>query len=254
MSDNNHNFHKFALNSILFKGRSDWYFCYLKSEKIGHVLAMLAENPSSNAQDRMHTLALSASDLPQAIVHFVAGEVDVQVILADIFALISAIRLAGTSNMIRKENIIVLVQEYEMLAEKFAAGMHLSPFATAEDFIVPSIGQEASAQSLLSNASSPLSLPNIMPHETKHAILAKDLKEQVGMQDKREKDASSGQHGRIEVILNLVRKSNGISIKGISAVVRDCSEKTIQRELAQLIQKGFVKKVGERRWSVYLPV
>jgi hypothetical protein len=33
-------FHEIALKSILFKGRTDIYFCYLKSEKIAHVLAL----------------------------------------------------------------------------------------------------------------------------------------------------------------------------------------------------------------------
>ena len=37
----------------------------------------------------------------------------------------------------------------------------------------------------------------------------------------------------------------------IAQTIRDCSEKTIQRELIALIQGGIVKKTGERRWSKY---
>ena len=33
-----------------------------------------------------------------------------------------------------------------------------------------------------------------------------------------------------------------------------CSEKTIQRELNILIERGLIRREGERRWSVYLPV
>jgi len=54
-------------------------------------------------------------------------------------------------------------------------------------------------------------------------------------------------------ILDLVRKRKSLSIKEIAAVIKDCSEKTIQRELAALISQGLVRKVGERRWSLYTP-
>jgi hypothetical protein len=34
-------------------------------------------------------------------------------------------------------------------------------------------------------------------------------------------------------------------------MIKDCSEKTIQRELIVLVSEKVVKKEGERRWSVY---
>lgn len=56
---------------------------------------------------------------------------------------------------------------------------------------------------------------------------------------------------RHTAILNLVKDKKSINVKDISAVVTDCSEKTIQRELIALINKGILKKEGERRWSTY---
>lgn len=41
------------------------------------------------------------------------------------------------------------------------------------------------------------------------------------------------------------------TIKDISEVITDISEKTIQRELNSLIEKGQVIRQGERRWSRY---
>jgi len=41
------------------------------------------------------------------------------------------------------------------------------------------------------------------------------------------------------------------TIKDISEVITDVSEKTIQRELNSLIEKGQVVREGERRWSKY---
>ncbi len=49
-----------------------------------------------------------------------------------------------------------------------------------------------------------------------------------------------------------VLKSKGPSyIKDISLVVRDVSEKTIQRELSALVSEGVVKRKGDRRWTTY---
>jgi len=42
-----------------------------------------------------------------------------------------------------------------------------------------------------------------------------------------------------------------LSVKDFTRVIKDCSEKTIQRELLDLVEKGIVKKEGERRWSRY---
>ena len=56
---------------------------------------------------------------------------------------------------------------------------------------------------------------------------------------------------RYEVIINLLKKTKEISVKDVSSIVSDCSEKTIQRELLSLVDKGVLKKEGERRWSKY---
>ena len=42
--------------------------------------------------------------------------------------------------------------------------------------------------------------------------------------------------------------------KDVSAVIKDYSSKTIQRELLNLIRQGLIRKEGERRWSVYTAI
>jgi hypothetical protein len=56
---------------------------------------------------------------------------------------------------------------------------------------------------------------------------------------------------RQQTILNVLKGQSGLTIKDFSRVIKDCSEKTIQRELLELVEKGVVKKEGERRWSRY---
>jgi len=52
-------------------------------------------------------------------------------------------------------------------------------------------------------------------------------------------------------IMSVIRDKERASIKDISTLIRDVSEKTIQRELTALITEGVVNKEGERRWSMY---
>ena len=40
-------------------------------------------------------------------------------------------------------------------------------------------------------------------------------------------------------------------IKDVSPLIGGFSEKTIQRELAAMVQAGILRKVGEKRWSRY---
>ena len=59
------------------------------------------------------------------------------------------------------------------------------------------------------------------------------------------------QKDRRATILGLVQRKDKITIKDVTNVIKDCSEKTVQRELLALVRQGVLKKEGERRWSTY---
>lgn len=59
------------------------------------------------------------------------------------------------------------------------------------------------------------------------------------------------QKDRRAVILGILQKKDSITVKDVSNVIRDCSEKTLQRELLALVTQGVLVKEGERRWSTY---
>lgn len=61
----------------------------------------------------------------------------------------------------------------------------------------------------------------------------------------------SEKSARKEIIVSLLAGQTEMSIKDISAHMSGCSEKTIQRELAALIEEKRIKRKGERRWSTY---
>jgi DNA-binding transcriptional ArsR family regulator len=56
---------------------------------------------------------------------------------------------------------------------------------------------------------------------------------------------------RAERIKTVLEAKPQATIKDISEIITDVSEKTIQRELNSLIEKGQVLREGERRWSRY---
>lgn len=56
---------------------------------------------------------------------------------------------------------------------------------------------------------------------------------------------------RAERIKTVLEAKPQATVKDIAEVITDVSEKTIQRELNSLIEKGQVVREGERRWSRY---
>lgn len=66
-----------------------------------------------------------------------------------------------------------------------------------------------------------------------------------------ESPVSIRKQSRKEAIISVLQKKGNVTIKDISEVISDCSEKTIQRELISLVKEGALKKSGERRWSTY---
>ena len=65
------------------------------------------------------------------------------------------------------------------------------------------------------------------------------------------KVGGSGNSSRQEAILAILRTKGSSYIKDISTLIREVSEKTIQRELQTLITKGVVEREGDRRWTTY---
>lgn len=65
------------------------------------------------------------------------------------------------------------------------------------------------------------------------------------------KSASSTLSDRELRILEKVKTSGPVTIKDISEMFTDVSEKTIQRELQKMYDAGHIKKEGERRWTKY---
>lgn len=56
---------------------------------------------------------------------------------------------------------------------------------------------------------------------------------------------------RRDRIMEIIKDKGEATIKDIAQSVTDCSEKTVQRELIELIKDNQIVREGERRWSKY---
>jgi hypothetical protein len=236
MSDNKKTFHEWALESILFKGHYDWYFCFLKAERIAHVLSLLAEKVVHSDRGWFEELVDRSARLAPTIVHFAAEEASIEAVLADTFSLISVVRLSGTRGYLAQDTAQYIAQEYELIAQKISSGNQLSPFVSPQDFSVPDF---------LSKPKAPEALSLGRIHTPPPIQKSQPKKETT--------EGAPVQTDRKAAILHFVLQKRAVSIKEICAVVPDCSEKTVQRELGSLIAAGLIIREGERRWSVYKP-
>jgi hypothetical protein len=60
--------------------------------------------------------------------------------------------------------------------------------------------------------------------------------------------------GRQKDILNIIKSGHMVTLAIIRTKVPDVSEKTLQRELATLIEMGLIRKEGNKRWTTYRSV
>lgn len=56
---------------------------------------------------------------------------------------------------------------------------------------------------------------------------------------------------RKQKILNFLKNNDKKTIKEVAAIFEGISEKSVQRDLAELVRSGYLETEGEKRWRVY---
>lgn len=87
------------------------------------------------------------------------------------------------------------------------------------------------------------SLNNNVLYNNTNQDIKKDSKNSVQNIPKKE--------DRFDKMMSIIKIKKDVSIKDISIEFTNCSEKTIQRDLNDLVEKGLIKKTGSKRWSRY---
>ncbi len=166
----------------------------------------------------------------------------VQSIFTSALETISLLNVAKISNLISEMNHSILVKEIDqvvsLLRDRLTESAQSAGLVLSEAFFkTPSMfasGFKSDVQgSVYNRTSANKGISN------KHRI--SDARSSV------EEKKSNRQEG----IIRILKGQSNLTIKDFSNTIKDCSEKTIQRELLEMVEKGVIKKEGERRWSRY---
>lgn len=163
-------------------------------------------------------------------------------VVAKTQSIISLLTIAYFSGYVSEMNKNILIKELEWFAHEVT---HRGHFLLSG--VVIEEGYFAAPESQVKNQSF-IGQVSQVPGQAKIA--------HQGQSQRRNKQLapraiSPRKNQRKQNVIDVLKKNGPINIKDIVAQVKDCSEKTIQRELASLIKDKLVKRNGERRWSIY---
>lgn len=170
--------------------------------------------------------------------------------LSTLFDIITLLNLASVSSIMSRTNSLILISEISTLLKyisessdtniKQIKSLVLSPdFFKVEDIYKGNSSSHYKSNTLANKNT----ISSIKDSILSNKNLYNKPEYQVSLKDKK--------NTRQEQILSLLKTQSGLTIKDFSKVIKDCSSKTIQRELIDLTKGGFIVKEGERRWSKY---
>jgi len=232
------------INDIQFQKllHNDNYYrqIFKKTEKIVSVIFYILNNTDSDKKSETHISNIAGK------AHFVhenalrtleikpasSREVLEQFAQA-LISLDSTLRVVSVSGVITQEVLAVLTNEIDTVLRGLRSYLQASGLTSSDFFdqlgVAPSQTRSTSRQTARLDSGRSEARPQAA----------------AGAQ------ASQGTVDRRERIRTILEAKGEATIKDISEIVTDCSEKTIQRELNAMIEDNIVKRQGERRWSKY---
>lgn len=230
-----------------FEKDEAFVFVYKKTEKLTTALYMIT-NLFSDSEPMKWALRKKVSDL----LSFTLTYKDVMLsqytnftrdMKTRILEIVSLLEVSSRSGLVSPMNFSILKQEFSQLTSVLdsAQTAHMEPShpTLQESFFDVSRGYPQGTVAHTNNSNDGWS-------ESSQGGMG-DIKDNKELKDTSEVKRTNRQ----TIILNMLKKKADLTIKDIAGVIRDCSEKTIQRELITLISQGTIKKTGERRWSKY---
>ncbi|MBY0110987.1 hypothetical protein K2Y00_03240 [Patescibacteria group bacterium] len=157
-----------------------------------------------------------------------------EVLAKELLALSSILSIARSAGILSPMNTDIIAREAKHLLEEVAG--YEDPHLALEETPRLENALRSSGKAKVVKKAAPVVVSSLVSN-----------KGQVKGQVK----AAASNGNRREAIISVLRSKGPSFIKDISTVVRDVSEKTIQRELQGLVLEGKVSKTGDRRWTTY---
>jgi len=212
-------------------------FIYKKAERLAKAIHLITPAFASTVSLRNRLDAIAVGIVDAATL---SGSASRDAMGRELLALSSVLGIARTGGLLSGMNADLIAREAHLLLQEVAA--YEEPRLFLDD--APSlaeIAREAGKYGVVRAGSS------------EGASARPKTPTNKGQSKRHIKDTEQVSHvsHRRDAILNILSTKGPSSIKDISTVIREVSEKTIQRELVALVEEGIVEKKGERRWSVY---
>lgn len=182
-------------------------------------------------------------------------------IIARVRLVLSLLDTLFATSLISEMNLRVLKEAYidfvrsleEMKGAGVAEGVELSPeyfgtMTTRKNDVrvaAPAPHAQISPKSTLGGV-------EVMPVATERAEnkMLKIQTKTTKPQDKQSVNTAQN-NARITTIIDFIHKRKEATVPDIAQVIRNCSNKTLQRDLAGLVGRGVLSKTGEKRWTKY---
>lgn len=211
-------------------------YIYKKAERLAKAVHLITpafkHNPTLHGRvERISMALVDAAILPPQDAR--------EALSKELLALSSVLSIARTTGLLSTMNAELIGREAHALLEEIAG--YEEPRVSIPDS--PTLAELAREVGHTAPVAAPRPRPIPAP------VSKGQTKGQVS--DKPAAAASAPKSDRREAILSVLRSKGPSYIKDLSTVIRDVSEKTIQRELAALVEEGVVTRTGERRWTTY---
>lgn len=219
-----------SIFSNIFEKDIQRVYLYKKSERLAKALYLIlpAFKDAPALRDKVHRISIELIDA--SILTPLASR---DALSRALLALSSVLSIARSANLLSPMNAELIAKEAHLLLKE--AAVYEEPKLTLED---------APTLAVLSRNVPGPSRENARPASVSRTHRAVGQRSSVGAPKK-----DTG--GRRDAILAVLKSKGPSFIKDISNVIREVSEKTIQRELQALVLEGAISKTGERRWTSY---
>lgn len=247
----------FVLDKAIFSGVFEKdirrVYLYKKAERLAKAIHLIspAFAGSPALKDRIERTALGLVDA--SVLPPVASR---ELLSRELLALSSILAIARTGGMLSAMNTDLIVREAHLLLSEIVG--YEEPRLMLDE--IPSLASLAKA-SAVSESRERNGLRSVARVTYDPALDMLDVPEHKGQSKGHIKDTGrtmalaegkgNNNGERRESILAVLRTKGPSYIKDISMIVRDVSEKTIQRELSTLVAEGLVNRKGDRRWTTY---
>lgn len=222
-----------------FEKDAVFVFAFKKTEKLASAVYMITNLFSDNEpikwslrkkSGELVSFTLAYKDIKDSNLYDFSYEAKSKVL-----ELVSLLEVSFRAGLISNMNFSIIKQEFSNLLSVFSTTQN-QPKEQSYDNLTKTFFEVTDNRSAVSDRHVSISHPA-------HVV----IKDKENLSDRDGFKRSNRQN----IILGLLKKKKELTIKDIALVIKDCSEKTIQRELISFIEAGVLKRTGERRWSKY---